>query len=1168
MRLASGHLSLSPTDLASFLSCRRKTALDYAAARAALRRPRWQDDVLEVLRVRGAEHEQRHIAATRARGVDVVDLSHVDRRDVGAMTTATLDAMRQGAGAIVQAGLASGDGRWYGVADMLRRIESPSPNLGAWSYEALDTKLAQETRGATILQLSMYSDLVAETQGVRSEFFHVATPLREERYRAGDYAAYSRMMKSDLLAYLMALQDEHRMMVDPLGRLADHLPYPEPVTHCDVCDWRPDCRKQLRADDHLSFVANCSRVQRVELASQSITTLAVLGREGLPAGFHPTRGSIAVYRRLQHQARLQLESRDRNHAPVFEALPIEPGMGLCLLPDPSPGDVFLDLEGATWAREGGREYVFGFVTIDSDGAPHYTAFTAFDDARERAGFEQVIDRLIEAFDAHPSMHVYHYGAYEPAALKRLMGRYATCGPELDRLLRAERFVDLYGVVRHALRAGIESYSIKNLEAFYGFTREIALDEAGRCRRLVESALDRGAPEVVDPAELDGVVRYNRDDCVSTLRLRDWLESLRAAAVASGETISRPTFTPQEQSGQAGELERAARDVRARLLDGHPDDPSAWTEDQHARWLLAYTLDWHTREMKASWWEYYRLRDLPPEDLATEPMAVVGLQFVERVGEKRNRRTGRPTGTVVDRYCYADGQEMEIDQGDTLTLQNEDDWGRVAGVDRHARTIDVQKGPGMAERHPSSAFSFFHVSTDVIQRSVLAFGNEVSDAGLEAGPLDCRRELMLRRPPRLATTPFEPGAGESAEDFAVRIAPVLDRTVLAIQGPPGTGKTYTGARIVCELVRAGKRVGVTATSHKVIRNLLKGVVKEAGKTRQPIRVVHKTGSDDEESDDAGILELRDTGRALASVREDHADVLGGVAWTFASDSAVDLLDALVVDEAGQMSLANVLGAARAAKSLVLLGDQQQLEQPRKASHPDGVNVSALDHVLAGRRTMPRGQGVFLPNTRRLAPAIAAFTSEAFYEGRLGGLPELRHQRLTNPPPFDAGGLWVLPVEHTGNRSYSLEEVEAIAMLVERLLTSPAFWIDSGGQAHRITGDDILVVSPYNAQVSRLRRRFDARPPGLGVPRVGTVDRFQGQEAPVAIYSMATSRAEDAPRGMEFLYSLNRLNVATSRARCAVVVVGSPALFAPVCSTPRQMQLASAMCLYREMAHVLA
>jgi superfamily I DNA and/or RNA helicase len=246
---------------------------------------------------------------------------------------------------------------------------------------------------------------------------------------------------------------------------------------------------------------------------------------------------------------------------------------------------------------------------------------------------------------------------------------------------------------------------------------------------------------------------------------------------------------------------------------------------------------------------------------------------------------------------------------------------------------------------------------------------------------------------------------------------------------------------------------------------------------------------------------------------------------------------------------------------LLGDPQQLEQPQKGTHPEGVGVSALDHVLGGAATMPEDRGIFLPTTWRLHPSICAFTSELFYEGKLQSKPGLERQRLTGTGAFDGAGLWWAPVAHDGNQNFSLEEVDVVVRLVDSLLAPGAAWEDEHGVSRTLTGADLRIVAPFNAHVNRLAERLTGR----GIP-VGTVDKFQGQEAPVVIYSMATSRAEDAPRGMEFLYSLNRLNVATSRARCVAIVVASLVLAEPPCRTPRQMLLANALCRYRELADV--
>jgi uncharacterized protein len=348
---------------------------------------------------------------------------------------------------------------------------------------------------------------------------------------------------------------------------------------------------------------------------------------------------------------------------------------------------------------------------------------------------------------------------------------------------------------------------------------------------------------------------------------------------------------------------------------------------------------------------------------------------------------------------------------------------------------------------------------------------------------------------------------------------------------------------------------------VIRNLLDAVVKAAAEARLPMNCIHKvTNKSDPPS---SIEEVTDNGEALARLRDGRANVVGGTQWLWARPEAQTVADVLFVDEAGQMSLANVLAASQAAESVVLLGDPQQLEQPQQGTHPEGADVSALEHILQGHPTISDDRGIFLPETWRLAPSICAFTSEVFYEGKLHARAGLERQVLVGAAPFEGAGLWVAAVPHEGNQNSSSEEVDLIDKIVARVLRPQAQWVDRHGVAHQMTPNAVLVVAPYNSQVSLLSERLAPR----GV-RVGTVDRFQGQEAPIVIYSMATSTPEDAPRGMEFLYNLNRLNVATSRARCASILVASPRLFEPDCRSPRQMRLANALCRYVELARPVA
>jgi hypothetical protein len=584
-------------------------------------------------------------------------------------------------------------------------------------------------------------------------------------------------------------------------------------------------------------------------------------------------------------------------------------------------------------------------------------------------------------------------------------------------------------------------------------------------------------------------------------------------------------------------------------------------------VLAYLIDWHHREDKVSWWEYFRLRDLPDEALLEEGMAVTGLQFVECLGQVISSKTRKPTKSIVDRYAYP-MQEFEIRAGAELHLRTGGRFGDVEAVDRTLRLIDVRKGPSQIETHPVSAFVSDHVASDVLIAAIGRIGEAAAERGLEGaagwpGAID----LLMRRAPRVAGCPL-PAAprriGESVTDFATRIVGDLDESLLPIQGPPGSGKTYLGARMIAALVRQGRRVGVTATSHKVIQLLLDAVANATAADGAPATLGHKVGVGDLRG--GGVREFTDNVSPLTALQANEIQVLGGTAYLWARPEYANAVDVLFVDEAGQMSLANVIAVSHAASRLVLLGDPRQLEQPQKGSHPDGVGVSALDHILGEQATMPAERGLFLPTTWRLAPPICRATSELFYDDKLSPAAGVDQVRLSGAGRFDGAGVWMIDVPHEGNRNASDEEAAEVARLIEEIRAPGAQWIDSNGQARPLVDADILVVAPYNAQVNRVADRLRA---AGRVVRVGTVDRFQGQQAPVVIYTMTTSSPEEAPRGLEFLYSANRLNVATSRAQAAVIIVVSPKLLEPECHTPRQMRLANALCRLRELAvHIYA
>ena len=1129
MKNVGASFEFSATDLVGHLNCHHLTALDRAVAEGVLPKPKVWDPLLQILLERGVAHEQSYVEHLTKAGLDPV---RIDGIDVTATAVAeTRSAMQRGAPVIVQAALTHQG--WNGRADILRRVEAPS-GLGGWSYEPIDTKLARETKAGAVLQLCLYADLLAEMQGLPPEYMHVVAPWSEfqpQQFRFADYAAYFRKAKRALVAAaaLSAVDDT----------------YPDPIEHCDICRWRETCDKRRRDDDHLCLVAGISKLQINELKAHGVATVQNLAGMPLPLAWKPDRGSADFYIRVREQARIVVEARAVGVG-KFELLPVEAGFGLTRLPEPSDGDVFLDLEGDPFVGEQGLEYLFGYLFKDADGALAYKGDWALTRVDEKRAFEKFVDFVMARWAQFPSLHVYHYAPYEPAALKRLMGRYATREEEIDRMLRAGLFVDLYQIVRRGLRASVESYSIKQMEPFYTFARRIPLGDANVALANFQAHLELSdAPTIAD--DIKATVRaYNEDDCRSAASLCDWLEALRTKLVADGIHVPRP------QPGDGAPNEKITdwlikiNALIGRLTADVPADPAERSDEQQARWILANILDWHRREEKAVWWEFFRLADLSAEDLREERAGIAGLEFVGVVG-----------GTAkapIHRYRFQP-QETELRGGEELRILGGDKFGKVDAISFTDETIDIKKRQDTADLHPKAVFAHSHVDTKVIAEALVRIGEHVANHGVGGdGPYQAARDLLLREQPRLGSEPVH-RAGETTVDAAVRLCAHLSGGILPIQGPPGAGKTFTGARMICELVRRGKKVGITANSHKVIRNLIDATIKAADELGISLQCCQK--ADEVRDPQHRLFFAKKNEDLFGALSAGSAAVGGGTAWLWSRPDAFETVDVLFVDEAAQMSLANVLAVSQAAKTVVLIGDPQQLDQPMQGSHPDGTDVSAFDHILGGERTVPADKGLFLEETWRLHPAICAYTSELFYDGKLHSKQGLEQQAVKGAGPISGAGLYFLPVEHSGNQNCSPEEAQAIGDLVRSILAGNATWVDREGREEPITLDDIVIITPYNAQVFEIHQCL----PGS---RVGTVDKFQGQEAPIAIYSTATSSHADAPRGMEFLYSLNRLNVATSRAKCVSILVGSPQIFEAECRTPRQIQLANAFCRYLDLA----
>ena len=1136
MKIVGRQIRLSASDLSNHLACRHLTALEWQVARGERTAPDWAAPDLKVIQELGLRHEKAYLAHLAAQGLTVENLGHIDHHQEQRLVAETLALMERRADVIAQGALS--DDEWFGRPDVLRRVEKPSERW-KWSYEVVDTKLARETKATTILQLSLYSDLLAKVQGTVPEFLWVVPPgegYAGEKYPVLEYAAYYRHVRKRLL----------KAAVESAGKET----YPEPVEHCNVCRWFKECDQRRRADDHLSLVAGIRRQQRDQFEVWNAETMAKLAVLPIPLKERPKHGSRTGYEHVREQARVQVEGRTEQRLKHEPLLPPVEGMGFCRLPEPSAGDMFVDLEGDPFVGENGLQYLFGFAALDVQGELKYEKRWALNREEEKKGFEWLVDEIMRRREANPKMHVYHFGAYEPGALKRLMGMYATREDEIDRLLRAGTMVDLHQAFKQGLRASVEEYSLKKLEGFGGFERKTPLEDSRRAMRYVEHRLELGRMGEALPDEIRETMEgYNAEDCVSTAKLRDWLEGEREKLVESGVEVPRLP----EKSGDPSEKLKDKLDRVAALTEvlssEIPADPAARTEGQAARWLLAQLLSWHRREDKRAWQDGYRYAEMNDEDLLDERVGLTRMSFVKRV------ESGRQVAT--DRYSF-EPQRSNVRTGKELYFGDEK-FGEVVAIDQAQGLVDTKKTKKTAEVHAPTVYMWSApLPTDSQAGALYRMGAWVAENAVDAaGRYRAGRDLLLRRPPRLINgEKLQQLASETPVNTANRIVLALEDSVFAIQGPPGSGKTYTGARMICELVKLGKRIGVTALSHKVIRKLLDDVVAAAHEVNlEGVRCLHRD-REGGESDGVAVAKV-DNDEVWDALNTGKANVVGGTSWLWSPEKAFESVDVLFIDEAGQMSLADVLAVSQAAKKLVLLGDPQQLERPTKGSHPDGAEKSALEHLLNGRKTIEEGMGFLLPETWRLHPKVCRYTSDFFYDERLRSHAISRSRVIEGHAWLNGAGLWIVPVEHEGNRNSSAEEVEAVARIVEGLLKPEVKWFRSAGNPRTLKEEDILIVAPYNAQVADLSAR-------LPKMRVGTVDKFQGQEAPVVIYSLTTSAPEDAPRGMEFLYSLNRLNVATSRAMTTVILVGNPKLFEPECRTPRQMQLANAFCGYLEMA----
>lgn len=1125
MHLRDGQHLLSAKDLLNFLGCQHASALDLQVASGSLTGPKEDGDpYLDLLKAKGNQHEAAYFDALKAEGKTFRSIER--EQTLEAMADKTVAAMKEGVDVIYQGALVNLP--WHGYSDFLFRVDTPS-KLGAWSYEVADTKLARTAKPKHVIQLCLYSQMVALVQELMpANAYVVLGDSTKFSFRLNDYIHYTDAAR---VRFEKFLKNEHRSTAA------------EPCQHCSMCRWSDVCDAQWEKDDHLSLVARMSGVQTRKLRAAGVTTLkelAVLADDAKIPKVQPE-----TLARMRSQAKLQYAKRSTGKNEV-EVLPLEPRRGFARLPKPDPGDLFFDMEGdPVYSAEGSLEYLFGFHYED-DGKPKFTAFWAYDRETEKQAFEQALDFITDRLRKYPDAFVYHYAQYEQTALRRLARQYGTSKRkqddelkrlaqeygtrenEVDDLLRNRKLVDLYKVVREGVRVSEPSYSLKNLETFYAEERTDAISSGGDSVVAFERWL-----VVKDPAILKDIEDYNAFDCKSTKGCRDWLLGLRPA--------ESKWFDPEEEKSaeeQAKEEERRKQDkhildMREALVAGVSEGEKPWRE------LLGFLLEYHRREARREWWDFFKRRDARVDELMEDTECLGGLMVDRSVPPRQEKKSWVHTLTIPDQdFKMGEGKAVRADTGETLDIVKIDE-----------KRLELKLGPSRQALADVISLIPCGPIGDTVQRDAIArYAQAVIDG--RAGEYLAITSILRKERPSIAgglVSSSEAGDLLSATCDAIAR---MQSTHLVIQGPPGTGKTFTSAHAIVKLLKAGKRVGVQAMTHKAINNLLECVEEIAAKEGVAFRGVKKYSDDDGKLNGAVIEDIKDN----KTIDAGDFQLIGGTAWFFSRPEMDRQLDYLFVDEAGQESLAKVVAAGASAKNIVLVGDQMQLSQPVKGAHPGGSGVSALEYLMVGWATVPPDRGILLSKTWRMHPDLCRFVSEAFYDCRLEPHESTAKQRLLVDEDASAGiaptGLRFVEVEHDENSQCSPEEAERVRDVYDWLIGKE--WANEKGETKPLTTRDVLVVSPYNMQVSLL---IETLPIGA---RVGTVDRFQGQEAAVVLLSMAASSAETAPRGIDFLFSRNRLNVAISRGRCLATLVGSPELAATACRSIAQLRLVNTLC----------
>jgi uncharacterized protein len=1083
------------------------------------------DPLMMALQKKGIEHEEQILKNFIERQYKVVQIEQTKRS-----VEDTIAAMQSGADVIYQAALSKAP--FKGYADFLVRVDGQS-GLGDYYYEVWDTKLSKIVKPYFIVQLCCYTDMLEALQERRPDNIVVVVGTGERKqFATHDYFYYYLNLKRRFL-------DMHQHFS------SDNCP--NPADSSTWGRWSNYAQNRLLEVDHLSQIATITRNQIKKLNQAGIHTIQEMVETPLECikGMH-----VDVYARLKDQAKIQQESRGLD-VPRYQILPhdAERKKGLSLLPPASSLDIYFDIEGFP-LEVGGLEYLWGAAFFD-EGVRHYKDFWAHDEEQEKATFQSFIIWVFDRWQRDPNMHIYHYALYEITACRKLMGRHGTCEYEVDQLLRNEVFVDLYKVVKGSLLLGEPRYSIKNVEHLYRSKRDTEVGSGSDSVVVYEHWREMPDGDRWETSKILNNIRdYNIDDCNSTQELVDWLrERQQEGEIAYlGKTEIVPS--PDDEKSPEYALLREQLFEKSNMLSTQ----GAEAEAKIAR-LFAWSLEFHRREIKPMFWRLFDRLGSSEEELLDD---IDCLALCERTERASYKHGARDTNLCYE-YRFDPNQEFKAAAKKYKVLGQERADGKNLSVKFIKEESNLAEGlivlkTGEVLERVVTLIPDDYINPDPIPAAIASVAEAFAQDRLEHTAI---YDFLMRRTPRIKGLKRGDSIAPS-HDSSERLNQIisaiknLDNSYLTIQGPPGSGKSYTARHAIAELLKQGKKIGISSNGNKAINHLLLNTAKHC--KNKGIKAYFSCTKDTDEALSEFDIKIYKNKGMIANYLPSSC-VIGTTAWGFARSELEQAFDYLFIDEAGQVSVANLIAMSQSTRNIVLVGDQMQLGQPSQGSHPEESGLSILDYLLHTTPTIPVNMGVFLGTTYRMHSAVNQFISEAIYEGKLNIDLKNDRQRILVPDGYQGilnqeAGIISVPVVHEGNTQASDEEVTCIVKLANELLGRT--FITKEDEERLLNWSDMLFVAPYNHQVNKLRLALGEQ------AKVGSVDKFQGQEEVVVFLSMCASHANESPRGVDFLFNKNRINVAVSRAKCMSVVVYSPTLLDTRAGNIGQMEQVNLFC----------